>query len=51
MLRTEAGGPGDDSGVVEFEAHYVSSGHPRVQHEVSSFERRRGVWVYVDAQT
>ena len=50
VLRTEAGGLGDDSGVVEFEAHYVSAGRPGVQHEVSSFERRRGVWVYVAAQ-
>ena len=50
VLRTEAGGTEDDSGVVEFEAHYLSAGRPGVQHEVSSFERRRGVWVYVDAQ-
>ncbi len=49
VLTTEAGGPDDDTGVVEFEAHYVSAGRPGVQHEVSRFERRRGVWVYVDA--
>ena len=50
VLRTEAGGPEDDSGVVEFEAHYLAAGRPGVHHEVSRFERRRGVWVYVDAQ-
>jgi SEC-C motif-containing protein len=50
VLRSEAGGPGDESGVVEFEAHYLSGGRPGVQREVSSFERRRGVWVYVDAR-
>lgn len=49
ILRTEDGGPADDAGVVEFEAHFVAGGRPRVQHEVSRFERRRGVWVYVDA--
>ena len=49
MLATEAGGAGDDDGVVEFAAHYVAAGRPGVQHEVSRFERRRGVWVYVDA--
>ena len=50
VLATEAGGAGDDDGVVEFAAHYVAGGRPGVQHEVSRFERRRGVWVYVDAR-
>jgi len=50
VLATEAGGPGDSDGLVEFEAHYVAGDRPGVQHEVSRFERRRGVWVYVDAQ-
>ena len=36
------------TGVVEFEAHYDSPAGPGVQHEVSRFERRRGVWVYVE---
>jgi len=50
VLRTEAGTRGDDEGIVEFDAHYVAGDRPGVQHEVSRFERRRGVWVYVDAQ-
>ena len=50
VLRTEAGERGDDEGIVEFDAHYVSGGRPGVQHEVSRFERRRGVWVYLDGQ-
>ncbi len=50
VLHTEAGGPDDDTGVVEFEARYDSHGRPGVQHEVSRFGRRRGAWVYVDAQ-
>jgi SEC-C motif domain protein len=50
VLATDDGGAGDDAGVVEFDAHYVSGGRPGVQHEVSRFERRRGVWVYVDAR-
>ena len=49
VLRTEAGEPEDDDGVVEFEAHYLSGGRPGVQREVSRFQRRRGAWVYVDA--
>jgi len=51
VLATEAGGAGDDAGVVEFEAHYVSGGRAGVQHEVSRFERRRGRWVYVEGAT
>ncbi len=50
VLASDDGGAGDDLGVVEFEAHYVAAGRPGVQHEVSRFERRRGVWVYVEAQ-
>jgi SEC-C motif-containing protein len=50
VLAAQDGGVADDAGVVEFEAHYVSSGLTGVQHEVSRFERRRGVWVYVNAQ-
>lgn len=49
VLHTEDGGAADDSGVVEFEAHYVGGGRKGLQHEVSRFERRRGRWVYVDA--
>jgi SEC-C motif-containing protein len=49
IVRTEAGGPEDDTGIVEFDAHYTAAGRPGVQHEVSRFERRRGLWIYVDA--
>lgn len=52
ILRTEAGGPEDDEGVVEFRAHYARPGRPGgdgVQHEVSRFVRRGGRWVYLDA--
>jgi SEC-C motif-containing protein len=48
VLRTEAGGPDDQAGVVEFRAHLRTPAGPRVLHETSRFERRRGRWVYVD---
>jgi SEC-C motif domain protein len=48
MLATEAGGPDDDLGVVEFRAYFRTSAEPQVLHEVSRFERRGGRWVYVD---
>ena len=48
ILRTEAGGPNDDTGVVEFVARYQGSRGVHELHEVSRFERRGGRWVYVD---
>lgn len=49
VLRTEAGGPGDDAGTVEFEARFTVPGTGEgVLHETSRFERRGGRWVYVD---
>lgn len=48
VLATEAGGPDDASGVVEFRARFRSGGGPQVLHERSRFERRGGGWVYVD---
>ncbi len=46
VLRTEAGGPDDATGVVEFRAEHTSPDGSL--HEVSRFERRAGRWVYVD---
>jgi SEC-C motif-containing protein len=48
VLATGAGGPGDDTGVVEFRAHLRTAAGPQVLHETSCFERRGGRWVYVD---
>jgi SEC-C motif-containing protein len=50
VLDTVAGGPDDDTGIVEFRASYtVASAADRtgVLHERSTFERRAGRWVYV----
>ena len=48
VVRSDAGGPGDDIGVVEFRARFASAGGEQMLHETSRFERRRGRWVYVD---
>lgn len=48
ILRTEAGGPFDDTGVVEFRAHYRSSGGRGVLHECSRFAIFDGAWRYLD---
>jgi SEC-C motif domain protein len=48
VLRTERGGPFDDTGTVEFRAHYRLSGARGSLHEASRFTRVGGRWVYVD---
>lgn len=48
VVRVEAGGPEDDTGVVEFRAHFSTDAGRQVMHEVSRFQRRAGRWVYVD---
>jgi len=48
VLRTEAGGPGDVEGVVEFVARYAVEGRSYDHHEVATFERIDGRWYFVD---
>lgn len=48
VLDTDAGGPDDDRGEVEFSARFNSSDGDGVMHERSRFERRAGRWLYVD---
>ena len=45
---TEAGQPGDDEGIVEFEAAYRTPAGPDVLRERSRFVRRAGRWFYLD---
>ncbi|NKX88390.1 YchJ family protein [Nocardia coubleae] len=48
IVRTERGGPFDDNGTVEFIAHYRLDGTRDSMHEVSTFVRVDGAWVYLD---
>ena len=48
VLRTEAGGPFDETGVVEFVAHHRSAVGRGRMHEVSRFVREDGRWYYLD---
>ncbi|MGN6403787.1 YchJ family protein [Sinomonas sp.] len=51
VVRTEAGGPFDDRGVVEFAAHYTNDdGATGVLRETSRFVREGGRWHYVDGR-
>ena len=51
ILRTEDGGPADESGVVEFIARYKVNGRAYRMREASRFKRENGRWYYVDADT
>lgn len=51
ILDTVAGGPQDDTGLVEFEARYAGPGSTGVLHERSRFSRVDGRWMYVDGVT
>ena len=44
------GGVQDETGEVEFVAHYRMNDYPLTLHERSLFHRENGVWVYVQAK-
>jgi len=48
ILRTENGGPDDDSGVVEFIARYREKGKSVQHHEIAEFTKEDGRWYFVD---
>jgi SEC-C motif domain protein len=48
VLDTLRCGAADETGEVEFRAHYRADGHDGVLHERSRFVRRAGRWVYLD---
>ena len=50
VLATEAGGPDDDGGVVEFRASWSAPEGTGAQHERSRFARRAGRWFYLDGE-
>lgn len=50
IVDTVAGGPDDDTGVVEFRATYLEGGEARVMQERSRFVREQRRWVYLDAE-
>lgn len=51
VLRTQAGGPFDDTGTVQFVARFrLADGVPGELRETSRFAREGGRWVYVDGE-
>lgn len=49
IVEVEGGGASDQFGIVEFVAAFADRGRRGELGERSSFERRRGRWVYVEA--
>jgi SEC-C motif-containing protein len=50
ILRTEAGGAGDERGLVEFVARYKGPGRAQRLHEASRFVKEAGQWFYLDGE-
>ena len=48
IISTEKGQVGDDTGVVEFRALYTANGEFCNHHEVSTFVREAGDWLFAD---
>jgi len=47
-VRGSQGGEGDEDGQVEFVARYKFQGRAFAHHELASFRKHEGKWVYVD---
>lgn len=50
IVSTEAGGAGDETGVVEFIARYKMKGQSLAHHERSRFRKIDGAWFYQDGE-
>lgn len=50
IRRTEAGGPDDAEGVVEFVASYMEKGRRERHHEIAQFRRVEGRWTFYDGE-
>lgn len=47
IIKTNRGSENDDAGMVEFKAYYMENGMTKVIHEMSTFSKEKGHWVYV----
>ena len=50
IIRTEEGGAKDNRGVVEFRALYTANGEFCNHHEVSTFVKEKGEWLFEDGE-
>lgn len=50
IINTEKGGKDDESGTVEFIAHYLTKGDRTRHHELASFVKSEGKWFFEDGE-
>jgi SEC-C motif-containing protein len=50
VVSTEAGGEGDEQGIVEFIARFDVQGAPQQHHERARFVRHNKKWMYMDGE-
>ncbi len=50
IVDTQKGGTGDDTGEVEFIAHFKEKGISRSHHECAQFKRDSGRWFFTDGK-
>ncbi len=48
IIDIDGGGADDETGMVEFAAHYTHKGMAGIHRERSIFRRENGAWLYVD---
>ena len=48
ILSTKKGGAGDTEGLVEFKAHYMQNRARFTHHELASFRKMDGKWMFFD---
>lgn len=50
VRAVEGGGADDENGTIEYVARFRIRGEVRIHHELASFRREGGRWLYVDGQ-
>ena len=50
IVKTEAGGPDDQTGKVEFIARYKLDGAEQAHHELSDLKKIQGRWYFIDGK-
>ncbi len=50
IVETKAGGVDDETGEIEFVAHYRQKDKPKTHHELAHFRRHEGEWYFYDGE-
>jgi SEC-C motif-containing protein len=50
ITRTEAGGPKDQEGLVEFTAYFAENGINKTHHEIAQFKKDKDQWFFYDSR-